>query len=334
MTANFPKVVSVGGGCGATQVLLGLSQYTTALTGIIAVTDTGRSTGKVRTLANIPAPGDIRNALATLSKDESFLPRLMQHRLQVRDFEALDGIAMGNLILAAITQMTGSFAQAVELMQEMLGVKIQILPVTTYNTHLCAELVDGTIVEKEFNVRALGKPPIRRVFIQNPEARVYEACLRALHAADLITIGPGSLFTTVLACLAFDDVAEAIRQSNAVTIYICNTTTQPGQTDGYTLSEHVQQIASYLGAGALDYAVINATIPPQHVVKVYEEDGLYVLEPTPYEIKKIEALGVKPIVRKVAEIPETKRKLWQKQDAIRHDPEAISQLLIELWQRR
>jgi uncharacterized cofD-like protein len=333
MTANFPKVVSIGGGCGATQVLLGLSQYTSALTGIIAVTDTGRSTGKVRTLANIPAPGDIRNALATLSKDESFLPRLMQHRLQVQDFEALDGIAMGNLIIAAITQMTGSFARAVELMQEMLDVKIQILPVTSYNTHLCAELEDGTIVEQEFNVRALDKSPIKRVFIQNPEARAYEACIKTLHAADLITIGPGSLFTTVLACLAFDDIAEAIRRSNALTVYICNTTTQPGQTDGYTLTDHVQQIVSYLGAGVLDYAVINATIPPPHVIKAYEEDNLYVLAPTPLEIKKIKALGVEPIVREVAEIPEAKRKLWQKQDTVRHNPEAIAQVLIELWQR-
>ena len=210
MVTNSPKIVSIGGGCGVAQVLLGLSQYTTALTGIIAVTDTGRSTGKVRTLANIPAPGDIRNALASLSTEQSFLPKLMQHRLQVPDFAALDGIAMGNLIMAAITQMTGSFAQAVELMQEMLGVKIQILPVTTYNTHLCAELVDGTIIEQEFNVRALNKPAIKRVFIQNPEAQAYEARIKGLLIADLITIGPGSLFTTVLACLAFDELAHGL----------------------------------------------------------------------------------------------------------------------------
>jgi uncharacterized cofD-like protein len=333
MTPQSPKIVSIGGGCGATQVLLGLSQFTTALTGIIAVTDTGRSTGKVRTLANIPAPGDIRNALATLS-GQSLLPELMQHRLQVSDFPALDGIAMGNLMIAAITQMTGSFGRAVELMQELLDVKIPILPVTTHNTHLCAELVDGTIVEQEFNVRALNKPAIKRVFIQNSEARAYEACVNALLAADLITIGPGSLFTTVLACLAFTDIAQAIRESKAVVVYICNTTTQPGQTDGYALSDHVREIVAYLGKDVLDYAVINATLPPGDVTKAYEADGVYILQPTPAEIDKIQEMGVEPMVRDVAEIPQSKRNLWQKQDSIRHDPEAISELLIRLVAKR
>ena len=334
MRPNSPKIVCIGGGCGAAQVLLGLSQYTTGLTGIIAVTDTGRSTGKVRNLADIPAPGDIRNALASLSPIQSFLPSLMQHRLRVKNFEALDGIAMGNLIIAALTQMTGSFAQAVEMMAELLQVPYKILPVTTENTHLCAELVDGTVVEQEFNVRSLNKPAIKRVFIQNSQAQAYAACVEALHAADIITIGPGSLFTTVLACLAFTEIAEAIQASKALTIYICNTTTQPGQTDGYSLSAHVQQVVAYLGPGALDFAIINTTLPPPEIAALYAQDGVLALEPSPAEIDKIRALGVEPLLAPVAEIPQAKRDLWQKQDSIRHHPDAVAKIIINLWNER
>ena len=175
MTNLHIKAVSIGGGCGAVQVLLGLSNHLAALTGIVAVNDTGRSTGKVRALANIPAPGDIRNAIATLATNEAFMAQLMQHRLRVPNNTTLDGVAFGNLMLAAITQMTGHFGQAVELMQNMAGVKANILPVTVSSTHICAELVDGQIIEQEFNVRALGKPDIRRVYIQDPAARAYES---------------------------------------------------------------------------------------------------------------------------------------------------------------
>ncbi|MBN1219290.1 MAG: YvcK family protein [Anaerolineae bacterium] len=333
MTANSPRVVAIGGGCGVTQVLLGLKQYTSALTGIIAVTDTGRSTGKVRTLANIPAPGDIRNALATLAGEDSFFSRLMQHRLHVPNYEPLDGIAMGNLILAAMTQMTGSFTEAVERMHDILDVDIRILPVTTHNTHLCAELVDGTIIERELNVRSQGKPPIKRVFIQSPQAKAYEAGVEALRTADLITIGPGGLFTSVLACLAFNDIARAICQSNAVVVYICNTTIQPGQTDDYTLSDHVGQIVSYLYPEVLDYAIINTTPLPHHVVEAYEEEGLLPLSITDEEQEKIREMGVQPVLGNVSEIPAEKRELWQKQDTIRHDPKTVAKLLFDLWQQ-
>jgi uncharacterized cofD-like protein len=328
------KAVSIGGGCGAVQVLLGLSNYLDALTGIVAVTDTGRSTGKVRALANIPAPGDIRNAIATLATNEAFMAQLMQHRLRVPNNTTLDGVAFGNLMLAAITQMTGHFGQAVELMQNMAGVKANILPVTVSSTHICAELVDGQIIEQEFNVRALGKPDIRRVYIQDPAARAYEPCIAAIRDADLITIGPGSLFTTVIACLAFEDIAAAIRGSKATVAYICNNTTQPGQTDGFTLYDHVLQITRYLGEGVLDYALLNTRAPSSHAVRLYAADGVHVLLPTDAECARIQALGVTPVVKDLAEISDMKRDLWQKQDSIRHDPDAVAVSLMDLLSAR
>lgn len=334
MTKNGINVVSIGGGLGAVQVMRGMKQHTHNLTGIIAVTDTGRSTGIVRDFAQIPAPGDIRNALATLAGDsDSLLTRLMQHRIIAPDDPKLDGMAFGNLFIAALTQMSGSFVQAVNQLSEFLEVDADIYPVTEENTHICAELMDGTIVEQEFNVRQLDKAAIKRIFVQNPEAVVYEPCLEALKDADLITIGPGSLFTTTIACLAFKEISHAIRESKAVTVYVCNTTTQPGQTDDYSLSDHVQQVVSYLGLGILDYVVLNSSTPSTELMELYARENINVLVPTDEEVHKIKTMSVNPILSDIADIRSGKRALWQKQDTIRHNPDLIAKTLLEVMKK-
>ena len=329
------KVVSIGGGLGAVQIMQGMQRHTDELTGIIAVTDTGRSTGIVREFAQIPAPGDIRNALATLAlEDDSLLKRVMQHRIVAPGDPKLDGMAFGNLFIAALTQMSDSFVMAIDQISDFLGVEANIYPVTEENTHICAELMDGTIVEQEFNVRQLDKAAIKRIFVQNPDANVYAPCVDALHDADLITIGPGSLFTTVIACLAFKDIAQAIRRSSAVKVYVCNTTTQPGQTDGYTLSDHVRQVVSYLGLGILDYVVLNSSMPSKELMELYAREKVDVLLPTPHEIHKIKTMNVKPVLADVADTKSGKRALWQKQDTIRHNPDLIAATLMELMGER
>lgn len=329
------KVVSIGGGLGAVQIMQGMQRHTSQLTGIIAVTDTGRSTGIVREFAQIPAPGDIRNALATLAlDDESLLARVMQHRISAPDDPKLDGMAFGNLFIAALTQMSDSFVVAIEQISEFLDVQAHIYPVTEENTHICAELVDGTIVEQEFNVRQLDKAAIKRIFVQNPEATAYSPCIDALRDADLITIGPGSLFTTVIACLAFKEISQAIRDSQALKVYICNTTTQPGQTDGYTLSDHVQRVISYLGIGVLDYVVLNSSEPSPELMELYARERVDVLLPTPHEVHNILTMNVTPVPADVADTRSGKRALWQKQDTIRHNPELIAHTLMELMSER
>ena len=329
------KVVSIGGGLGAVQVMQGMQRHTSSLTGIIAVTDTGRSTGIVREFAQIPAPGDIRNALATLAlDDDSLLTRVMQHRIAAPDDPKLDGMAFGNLFIAALTQMSDSFVTAIGQISEFLDVQANIYPVTEENTHICAELVDGTIVEQEFNVRQLDKAAIKRIFVQNPEATAYGPCLDALREADLITIGPGSLFTTVIACLAFKEITQAIRDSQAVKVYICNTTTQPGQTDGYTLSDHVRQVISYLGIGVLNYVVLNSSEPSAELMELYAREKVDVLLPTMHEVHNILTMNVTPVKADVADTKSGKRALWQKQDTIRHSPELIANTLMELMAER
>ncbi len=329
------KVVAIGGGLGAVQVMQGMQRHSSDLTGIIAVTDTGRSTGIVREFAQIPAPGDIRNALATLAlKDEPLMTRLMQHRIVAPGDPNLDGMAFGNLFIAALTQMSDSFVRAIEQLSEFLDVQANIYPVTEENTHICAELVDGTIVEQELNVRQLDKAAIKRIFVQNPDATAYAPCLAALHEADLITIGPGSLFTTVIACLAFREITQAIRDSKATKVYICNTTTQPGQTDGYTLSDHVQQVISYLGIGVLDFVVLNASKPGEELMDLYAREQVNVLLPTTHEVHNILTMNVRPVLADVADTQSGKRALWQKQDTIRHNPELIANTLMDLMGER
>ena len=334
MGRNGMNVVSIGGGLGAVQVMRGMKNHTDNLTGIIAVTDTGRSTGIVREFAQIPAPGDIRNALATLAGDsDSLLARAMQHRIVAPGAPKLDGMAFGNLFIAALTQMSGSFRQAIQQIADFLDVQANIYPVTEENTHICAELMDGTIVEQELNVRQLDKAAIKRIFVQNPEATVYPPCLDALRQADLITIGPGSLFTTTIACLAFREISQAIRDSRALKVYVCNTTTQPGQTDDYSLADHVQQVVSYLGIGILDYVVLNASPPAAELMELYAREKVNVLLPTDGELHKIRTMNVEPVLADVADTQSGRRELWQKQDTIRHNPALIAKTLLCLLDR-
>lgn len=328
------RVVCVGGGNGAPTLMAGLRKRTEEITALIAVTDSGRSTGKVRIALEVPAPGDIRNALTVLAEGDPELRRLFSHRFRTDKSEELDGMAFGNLFLAALTQETGSFLRAVEEASRLLGVRGRVLPVTLYNTHLCAKLTDGTEVEEEVQVRATGKAPIERIYLKDEDVAACDGCIDAIAEADLITIGPGSLYTTVCACLLVPEIAKAIATSDALVVYIANTTRQPGQTDGMGLAEHVRVVQDYLGGGGLDIALVNADPPPEHLRRHYAEQGLDYLEPSDGEIEAIRALGVTPIAAKVIDKWSGPRQLWNKLDTIRHDPDRTAVALLGLVEDR
>src|SRR5687767_4351551 len=320
------RAVSFGGGVGASQVLQGLRRYTDHLTGIIAVTDSGRSTGVVRSVLNVPAPGDIRNAMVMLSDADPVLRDLFQHRLVSSKLNEFNGVAFGNLFLAALAQMTGSFERAIQEMNRLLQPVARVMPVTLASTHICAELVDGSVRYEEVSVRGLNKPAIKRVFLRDDGVEAYGPAVEAVRAADVITIGPGSLFTTVISCLIVPGIKEAIaaaRRRGAVTVYVCNTSTQPGQTDGLTVYDHVAEIVSYLGAGELDYTLVNTGVPQPAVVERHRRDGLYLLGLSAEELRKIGELGVKVVAGNLIEVGTEERLLWNKQDSIRHDPQLV-----------
>lgn len=327
------QLVAMGGGTGTSRILLGSRPYFDRLTAVVAVTDTGRSTGVARAIGGIPAPGDLRSTLAALAHEpEALLPQLLQYRLQSPDMPYLDGMAFGNLLLVALTQMTGDFTEAVRLVGEMVQSMAQVLPVSAANTHICAELEDGTTIEGELAVRRpdKDKAPIRRLFLSDPLAEAYPPVLEAIGRADLVVLGPGSFFTSVLATLPFVGVIEALRQTRATVVYVCNTTTQPGQTDNFTAFDHVQRVVEMLGPGVLDVALINRSddLAPS-LVRQYATEGIYLLEPNDAEIQQIADLGVQPLVRDFVEVTE-KRKIWNKQDTLRHDLDVLQWALWKL----
>src|SRR2546430_2911067 len=324
------RVVCLGGGLGAPTVMAGLRAHTDDITGIIAVTDSGRSTGKVRIALDVPAPGDIRNAIEVLAEGDPVLRRLFGHRFETDKSAELNGMAFGNLFLAALAQQEGSFLRAVEEAARLLGIRGKVLPVTLYNTHLCAKLADGSVVEEEVNVRGLGKAKIERIFLRDADVKAAEGTVEAIQAADLITLGPGSLYTTVCACLLVPDIARAISEARGLVVYVANTTTQPGQTDDVTLSGHVAAVRDYLGGTGLDVALVNSDPPPAHLRDHHAELGMRYLEPTPDELAKIEALGVRVASAPVIDKWSGPRELWNKQDTIRHDATRVSDALLAL----
>ena len=330
--AAAPRLVAIGGGGGRSQGLLRGRRHSGAPPGVGAATGPGPSTGTARAVADIPAPGDLRNTLAALSRDpDSLLARLMQHRISSPAVPLLDGMAFGNLMIAALTQMVGDFAEAVEAASLILGSTARILPVSTVNTHLCAELEDGSTAENELAVRALNKAPISRLYLSTPDAPAHPTVLQAIAQADIVAIGPGSFFTSVMATLLFDRLIEALRQTRATVVFICNTTTQPGQTDGFGVLDHVRRLVELLGPDALDVALINRSeqIDPRLAAQ-YAADGLHLLRPSDAELAAIADLGVTPLVRNLAEVAEGKRTLWNKQDTIRHDPTLVGLALLKL----
>jgi uncharacterized cofD-like protein len=328
------RVVCVGGGLGAPTVMAGLRAHTPDITGLIGVTDSGRSTGKVRIALDVPAPGDIRNALTVLAEGDPVLTRLMAHRFDTEKSEELNGMAFGNLFLAALTQQEGSFLRAVEEASRLLKLRGRVLPVTLYNTHLCAELADGSVVEEEVQVRGKGKAAITRIYLKDDNVTATPGSVEAIREADLITLGPGSLYTTVAACLLVPEIARAIATTQALVVYIANTTQQPGQTDALSLSDHVRVVQDYLGGSGLDVALINDDTPPAHLRRHYAEQGLEYLEPTAIEIEKIRGMGVRPVLAPVIDKWSGPRDLWLKQDTIRHDAERVARALVALVDER
>ncbi len=327
MTDSF-HIVAVGGGGGASQVLRAVQPFADQLTAVIAVTDTGRSTGLARAIGGIPAPGDLRATIAAFATDP-LQAELLQHRFSGAGVPQLEGMAFGNLLIAALTQVLGDFGAAVDYAAHMAGCMAKVIPVATADTQLCAELADGTIVEGELAVRGLNKSPIVRLFLRDG-APAHPLALQAIRTADLVVLGPGSLFTTLLADLLFEGMAAALQEARGTVVYVCNSTTQPGQTDDYTVLDHVRRIVEALGPGTLDAALINRGAPDPATLRRYEDDGVFLLRPDDDELAAIAALGVRSVARHMTEGGGARRVLWNKQDTIRYDTAALGAALQEL----
>ncbi len=287
-----PRIVAIGGGTGLPVLLRGLKEYTGNITAIVTVADDGGSSGRLRGDLGMPAPGDIRNCLVALADTEPLMEELFQYRFEEG---GLKGHSFGNLFIAALSQVTGDFELAVRESHKVLAVRGQVLPATLGAAALCAELDDGTVVRGESAIpeavaerqRAGREVRIRRVYLEG-RAEPPPAALRAIAEADLVILGPGSLYTSILPNLVVPGVAEALAASPAVKVYVCNVMTQPGETRGYTASDHVRALREHAREGAVDYVLVNVQPVPADLLERYAAEGAH---PVRVDRAKVRALG-------------------------------------------
>lgn len=258
-----PHIAVIGGGHGLATMLRGLKEHTHNLTAIVTVADDGGSSGRLRSSMGVLPPGDIRNCLAALSSDESLIAELFQYRFSSGE-NGLEGHSFGNLFISALSEITGSFEEAVAESGRVLSVHGRVLPATLHDVRLVADL---SIPHLAAQVRVSGESRIpettgevRRVYLEPDNPPAYPAAISALLNADCIVIGPGSLYTSILPNLLVPDLAAAIRNSAALKIFICNVATQPGETDGYTCGDHIKALEGHLGQDLFDMVISNAAV--------------------------------------------------------------------------
>lgn len=257
--SHGPRVVAIGGGNGLSTLLRGLKEFTGNITAIVTVADDGGSSGRLRRDLGVLPPGDFRNCLAALADDEALLTKLFQYRFGRG--AGLDGHSLGNLFITALVEITGSFEKALVESSRVLAVQGHILPSTLENVVLCAEIQEpenGTIgkVEGESRIPKCGGT-IERVYLEPNEVQAYPGAIRALLEADIIVIGPGSLFTSIMPNLLVEGIVKALRASKALKIYVCNIATQQGETNGFTVQEHVEAIERHAGKGLFEVILVN-----------------------------------------------------------------------------
>jgi len=255
-----PRIVTIGGGHGLATLLRGLKSYSYNITAVVTVADDGGSSGRLRRSQGIPPPGDIRNCLAALSNDEALMTQLFQYRFSDRDTE-LDGHPFGNLFISALSEITGSFEEAVVESGRVLAVHGRVLPATLHDVRLVADVqlplsVGEVRIEGESTIPKF-PGDVQRVWLEPSNPAAYPQVIQAILAAELIVIGPGSLFTSILPNLLVPDIAAAIKASRALKIYVCNVATQPGETDGFTCADHIKVLNEHVGGLIFDLVVVN-----------------------------------------------------------------------------
>ena len=329
------NIVTIGGGTGLSTLLRGLKRYVDAdgawsisnLGAIVTVTDEGGSSGVLRSEFGMLPPGDIRNCIVALADQEQLLSRLFAYRFEADS--ALKGHSLGNLLLAAMTDITGGFDNAVLAASEVLAIAGEIYPSTLSDVRLRARLADGSELVGEVAISGsfLGEKPstkprharIVHLGIDPPDAEPPERALDAIRRADLIIIGPGSLYTSVLPNLVIKKLAEALRQTKALRVYICNVMTQPGETDGYSAEEHLSAIVEHAGL-IVDVMIINGRRPSETILATYAAENQF---PVAFDINTVRDLGVTPFFGDVV----------AEANYVRHDSAALAETIFRLYDR-
>ena len=308
------KVVTIGGGTGLSVLLRGLKKYPLEITAVVTVADDGGSSGKIRSDMNIPSPGDIRNVIAALSDVEPYLEKMFQYRF---DSGEVKGHPVGNLMIAAMTDIHGDFSTAVKVMSRILNVRGTVLPTTNDIATLNAVLSDGEIIRGESSITKAGGV-IDHVYITPSRVKPNEDVLKAIEEADYIIMGPGSLYTSIIPNLLISKVSEKIRERNAKKIYVCNVMTQHGETDNYTVSDHIVAINKHVEENIFDLVIANSREFDDSILSKYHKEKQ---EPVKIDQEKIKELGIKLIKNNDVGIVDN--------NTIRHNADKVSELIYD-----
>ena len=310
-----PKIVTIGGGHGLSHLIFGLKEYSSNITAIVTVADSGGSSGRLREEFNIVAPGDIRNCLVALADAPALMGELFQFRFS-EDSE-LRGHNFGNLFLTAMVQLTdGDFERAVKETSRVLAIRGKVVPSTVSNVHLIAEYEDGTKTQGEAKIPNPDSR-IKRLLLTDEDARPTGEALEAIEEADIILLGPGSLYTSVIPNLIIKGVSEAIAKSRAFKIYVCNVMTQHGESDGYTASDHLKAIIDHANKDIIDACLINNAQAPREALGRYEEEVSF---PVEADVDKIRKMGYKVDATDLLGVT----------DYVRHDSLKLNEAIIRL----
>ena len=317
-----PRIVAIGGGTGLSTMLRGLKRHTNNLTAIVTVADDGGGSGVLRQELGMLPPGDIRNCLEALANVEPLMNELLHYRFTEG---SLRGQSFGNLFLAALNGISDSFDQAVSRMSQVLAITGTVLPVTTTDVQLEAEFENGAKVlgeSKIFYCKKREDCRIRRVRLIPERPPALEPAIEAIEAADMILLGPGSLYTSIIPNLLVDGIAQAILRSDALKIYIANVMTQEGETEGYSNADHIRAIFQHSAEGLFHLCLVNSATIPQDVLGSYAKEGA---EPLRFDKAACAALGVELVSRPVSTV---------RDGLVRHDPELLAVALLELHAQR
>lgn len=313
--AQGHRIVVIGGGTGLATMLRGLKEYTSNLVAIVTVSDDGGSSGVLQRQHGVLPPGDIRNCLVALADEETLMTEMFQHRFA----DAGDGLAghsIGNLLIAAMMDITGDFEQAVKETSKVLAIRGRVFPSTLQNVSLQAVMEDGSIVQGETNI-VNAPQAIKQVSLVPSDVQPLQEALDAIQLADAIVIGPGSVFTSIIPNLLVAGIADAIVASPAVKIYVCNVMTQPGETDHYRASDHIKAIYDHTGKKIFTYVLVNKEVPSLNLLEKYHHQGAQLVSP---DVDGIREMGYKPVTGNF--ISQT--------DVVRHDPQELAQAIIRL----
>lgn len=310
-----PKIVTIGGGTGLSVLLSGLKEYTSNITAIVTVADDGGSSGRLRKEFDILPPGDIRNCLVALADASTLMRDLFQFRFDAGS--ELAGHSFGNLFITVMTRLTGDFEKAIKETSKVLALRGRVIPATLNNVVLVAEHKDGSTTVGEEKIPKAHRP-INKVSLNPSDSLATPDAIKAIEEAHIIILGPGSLYTSIVPNLLIRDISEAIAKSNAIKAYICNIMTQPGESDGYSASEHIKVLLNHSNPRVLDYCIVNTGEIPQETLKRYATQNSYFVI---NDRKKIENLGYRVLEDDIAII---------ENNVVRHNSEKLAKIILGL----